>query len=267
MEERIMSKIKADNVVVTVFEVESEAYQALTELKHNPGNEQSFVMEAVLVKKENGLLSVLDGFDTGADTHNDTVKGGMIGALVGILGGPIGVLLGGTYGAMIGSVKDADDALDDVSMLEEIAGKLVDGETAIIALAIEEDEAILDSRLGNFKGMILRFDADVVEAEVEEAREMEKEMARQARRDLRKEKKAARQEKKAERKEKRAERKEKIKDKEEARKEKILDKEEARKQKIADKEEAYKEKVLAKEADRAAKWDEVQKKYWSDEEE
>ena len=192
----------AQNVIVGIFEVESEAYQALTELKQYPGNEQSFITQAVLVKKENGFLHTLDGFDTGANTMDDMAVGGMIGALFGILGGPLGVLLGGSYGALIGSAFDTGDALDDASMIEQIAGKMMEGEVAIIGLASEEDESILDNKLGKFKVIIARFDAAVVAAEVEEAEKIEKELARQARRELRDEKKAARKEKTAEKREK-----------------------------------------------------------------
>ena len=188
----------AQNVIVSIFEVESEAYQALTQLKQYPGSEQSFVTQAVLVKKENGVLSVLDGFDTGSNTRDDMIAGGVIGALFGILGGPIGILLGGSYGALVGSAIDSGDALDNACMLEQIAGKILDGDVAIIGLVSEEDEEILDGKLGRFKTIIMRYDAAVVAAEVEEAQELADEMARQARKELRNEKKAARKEKIAE---------------------------------------------------------------------
>ena len=190
----------AQNIVVGLFEVESEAYQALTQLKQYPGDERSYVSAAVLVKKENGVLRTLDGFDTGANTADDMAVGGLVGALFGILGGPIGVLLGGSYGMLIGSAFDTDDALTNASMLEQIAGKMVDNEVAIIGLAYEEDEAILDQKLAGFKVMIVRFDAAAVASEVEEAQMLEAEMARQARKELRDEKKAARKDKREEKK-------------------------------------------------------------------
>ena len=185
----------AQNVIVGIFEVESEAYQALTELRNDPGNAQSFLLQAILVKKENGTLCTLDGFDTGVNTMDDTAVGGIVGALFGILGGPIGILLGGSYGALLGSAFDTGDALNNACMIEQIAGKMTDGDVAIIGLAVEEDEAILDEKLGKFKTIIARFDAAVVAAEVEEAQKMAVEMARQARVELRDEKKAARKEK------------------------------------------------------------------------
>ena len=124
----------AQNIVVSLFPVESEGYQALTELKQNPGGESSYVSAAALVKKENGTFRTLDGFDTGSQTMDDMAIGGLVGALFGILGGPIGILLGGSYGALIGSAFDTDDALMGASMLEQIADKMVDGEVAVAVL-------------------------------------------------------------------------------------------------------------------------------------
>ena len=190
----------AQNIVVGLFEVESEAFQALTEFKQNPGTENSYLTAAALVKKQNGTLYTMDSFDTGTHTTDDTAVGGLVGALVGVLGGPIGVLLGGSYGMLVGSVKDTDDTLYGVSLLEQTALKIQDGEVAVIGLAFEEDEEVLDQRLGRFKTTIVRFDAATVAAEVEEAQQLADEMARQARKELRDEKKAARKEKREEKK-------------------------------------------------------------------
>jgi len=190
----------AQNIIVGLFEVESEAFQALTELKQNPGSELSYLTAAALVKKENGIVRTLDSFDTGSHTTDDMAIGGLVGALIGVLGGPIGVLLGGSYGALVGSVVDTDDALYGVSLFEQTAAKMDDGDIAIIGLAFEENEAILDQKLGKFKTVIARFDAATVAAEVEEAQMLADEMARQARKVLRDEKKEARKEKRAEKK-------------------------------------------------------------------
>ena len=193
-------KCMSQNIVVGLFEVESEAYQALTQLKQNPGDEYSYVLAAALVKKENGALRTLDAFDTGANTADDTALGGLVGSLFGIIGGPIGVLLGGSYGMLLGSTFDANDAVDNASLLEQIAGKLQNNDVAIVALTSEENEAILDQKLAGFKAVVARFDAAHVAAEVDEARQLEAEMARQAKKELRDEKKANRKEKRAEKK-------------------------------------------------------------------
>lgn len=192
----------AQNIVVGIFEVESEGFQALAELKQNPGGEDSFLTAAALVKKENGALRTLDAFDTGVHTTDDTALGGLLGALVGVLGGPIGVLLGGSYGMLLGSTLDMGDAVAGASLLEQTAMKMDEGDVAVIGLAFEEDEKVLDQKLGKYKTIIARFDAATIAAEVEEAEQLEKEMARQARQELRDEKKAARKERRAEKKQK-----------------------------------------------------------------
>lgn len=176
------------NVIVCLFDVESEGYQAITELRNDPGNDKSFISQAVLIKKENGALKALDSFDTGAKTSDDTAIGGLIGMCVGVLGGPIGMLLGAGWGSLAGMTLDAADAADGASLIEQIADKLDDG-VALIGLSDEEDESVLDNKLSAYKTTIARFDAAVVAQEVEAAREMQKEMARQAKADLRKQRK------------------------------------------------------------------------------
>lgn len=174
------------NVVVAAFNVESEGYEALTELKKAAEAETYVVSAAALVKKEKDTCTVLDGFDTGVETTDDTAIGGLVGMTLGILGGPVGMLLGAGYGALVGMNVDAADALFGASMLEQIAEKLDDGMVALVALADEENEEALDKQLGGYDAVVARFDADVVEEEVDKAYEMQKEMARQARMELRK---------------------------------------------------------------------------------
>lgn len=185
----------AQNIIVCLFEVESEGFQAISELRNSPHDDQNFISQAILVKKENGAVKVLEGYDTGANTSDDMAIGGIVGSLFGILGGPIGVLLGGSYGALIGSVLDAGDAIDEASLLEQISTKLDDGDIAILALSSEHNEEVIDSVFTKFKTIIARFDAAVVAAEVEEAEKMAEEMARLARKELRDDKKKEIQEK------------------------------------------------------------------------
>lgn len=177
------------NIIVTVFKVESEGFQALSELKQAAAGDEHFVTAAALAKKEGNTCTVLDGFDTGANTLNDTALGGAIGMLLGVLGGPIGMLLGAGYGALVGMNVDAADALYGASMLEQIADKLDDGMVAIVALAAEETPDEIDKMMSKFDTVIARFDAEVVAKEVDEAYDMQLEMARQARMKLRKDKK------------------------------------------------------------------------------
>ena len=180
-----------ENVILVNYNVESEAYQALSELKRETSNANYMISQAAVVKKENGTLNIMDGFVNGAATGDDTWKGSLIGSLVGILGGPLGVLLGGSMGMLIGGAVDANDMADNASLLEKAGDSISDGETAIILLAQEEYETALTAKLNSFEVSITRFDAAEVAAEVEHAREVEKQMAREAREKMREERSEA----------------------------------------------------------------------------
>lgn len=177
-----------ENVVMVLFDVESEAYQALSELRRSPVNAVYTILQIGLVKKQNSRILPCDGFDTGVDTENDTVKGSLIGGLVGILGGPLGVLFAGSIGAIIGSIKDSDDAEKDLSIIERVSGKMLDNQVALVALIQEDDESVFDRCFIKFKCEILRWDAAVIAAEVEEAEKIEKEMRKEAKEKMRMEK-------------------------------------------------------------------------------
>ena len=172
------------SIIIATFEIESEAYQALAELKQNPGNKDSFVSQAVLARKENGKLNTLEKYDTGSHTTDDTMMGGLLGAVIGVLGGPIGIIFGGLYGLIIGNAIDSTDAYKESTLIAQIAGKMEDGQIAIIGLAMEKDESVLDERLNKFKVTIVRYDSEEVAKEVKEAKRVAKEMARVARTEM-----------------------------------------------------------------------------------
>lgn len=169
------------NIIATVFDVESEGFQAITTLRNRALTENYAIMEMALVKKIGNTLSICDSFISEVLTSDDTINGGFIGSLIGVIGGPIGVLLGGSAGALTGSLIDTKDAERNASMLEMVAGKLGDREISLIMLADEADERSLDLELDRYKATIIRFDAATIAVEVEEAQKMQKELERQAR--------------------------------------------------------------------------------------
>lgn len=177
-----------ENLILVNYKVESEAYQALSELKRDVSNDNYLIYQGVIVKRENGKLNIMDGFVNSAATSEDTVTGGLIGSLVGVLGGPLGILLGGSMGMLLGGAVDAGDIADDASLLEKAGDCILDGETAILLLAQEEYETALTAKLNHFDVTITRLDAAEVAAEVEHAREVERQVARDARAKLREEK-------------------------------------------------------------------------------
>jgi uncharacterized membrane protein len=183
------------NIIAAIFDVESEGYQAMTTLSKTPIIEETSILQMALVKRENGAIKVCDSYDSGIHTTDDMLLGGLLGGLIGILGGPIGVLLMGSYGTLAGSLVDTGDALDSATVMERVAEKLVDGEVALVMLAEEINEDEIDSKLKGYKVTIARFDAAVVAEEVEQAAEAQKEMERQARKELRAAKKEERKDK------------------------------------------------------------------------
>ena len=96
-------------------------------------------------------------------------------------------------------VSETDKTAETASMLEQMILKLSDNTLAIIGLAEEKDESEIDELLSKYKTIIARFDAAVVEQEVERARDMEKEMENLAKLEVRNQKKEEHQAKVEER--------------------------------------------------------------------
>jgi hypothetical protein len=161
-----------ENVVTAIFEVESEAYKAFTELRQAPSGKDYKVVEAALLKRKGDTIEVVESIDAAGVSADDTARGIIIGSLAGILGGPLGVLLGANLGALVGTAFDTADTLDSASMLEVTAAKLYDGETAIVAL-VNEEEPAFDAAFEGFDVRIVRHFAidvmDEVDRAIEEA--------------------------------------------------------------------------------------------------
>ena len=168
------------NIITVIFENESEGYQLITELRNAPVTEEASILQMALVKCDKSGLELLDRYDGIAASSEGTVLGGLTGALLGVLGGPIGMLLMGTTGALAGTMASTGGAVAGAAMLETVAGKLIEGDVALILLADEEYESYLDNKFEKFSVEILRHDAIEIAEEVEEANNIEREMQRQA---------------------------------------------------------------------------------------
>ncbi len=178
-----------ENIAIISFQVESEAYQALSELRGKVVSEGYIVSQAYLAKNTDGKLAVIDGFDTGRETRDDTRLGGLIGALLGIAGGPLGMVIMGGYGALIGNAVDWGDAAQNASLMEHVLDCVTDNKAVILAVVQENDGSAFDSVFEKFKAEVTRFDAAEVAAEVAEAERVQEEMAREAKKKLREAKK------------------------------------------------------------------------------
>ena len=190
-----------NNVVVAVFEVESEAFQAFTELRTKITGAGYTAAEAALLRNKEGRIDMIDGYTLGPAAGDDTAMGIMIGSLVGILGGPIGVILGASIGGLAGSASDTDRAVDSVNAVAVVADKLYEGETAIVAL-VQEEEPAFDVVFSGYKTTIIRYDAADIAADVEELRKLEEQVSAEVADQMKAERKAGRAERKAEHEEK-----------------------------------------------------------------
>ena len=176
------------NVITAIFQVESEGYQTITELRRAPFGEDYTVAEAVLLKRLEDKAEVLDSFVT-SDPTQGTTTGMLVGSFVGILGGPLGVLLGAGIGASAGGAADTVDFLSANSMVYMVTSKLLEGEVAIIAL-VEEKEPAFDSAISKYSPTIIRRDAAAVAEDVALAAELQRELENEEISQLRAERKA-----------------------------------------------------------------------------
>ncbi|NEN75048.1 DUF1269 domain-containing protein [Pelistega sp. NLN82] len=177
------------NVVVSLFSVPSEAYQAFAEASVYTQTEKTQIAQIALVKRENGLIIPVQISDLTANVANGALTGGLIGALIGIWGGPLGMILGMTTGSLIGGADGSIETLGESDLLSNVAQKLSDGDTAIVLLAQETDESELDQFFARFKTTVARWDAAVVQKDVAAAVLVQQEQARQVREALHKRRK------------------------------------------------------------------------------
>ena len=166
---------------MATFPVESEAYQAFSELKSDPVCSKSLVMQAMLVKKQKTKMEVSDVFDASTESKIDTRTGGLIGACLGILGGPVGLLIGTGVGALAGAGAETANSLRKRSILESVATDLGDDTIAILALAQETDNAAIDTKFNKYGAAITRYDAAEVDADVEQAANVQWDIVQAAR--------------------------------------------------------------------------------------
>lgn len=163
-------------VIVVNFEQNAQAYQAFSELKKlaATGGLKGEQMAVVTHSTDgNHKFKVEDFIDfTGS---NKSFTGGLIGMLIGIIGTPLTMLLGWFGGSLIGATQDAKEIRNAQEIFEYLVNKIGEGETGLILIAEEDDNRPINQIIMNqLGGGIERFDFDEVEAEIEKAKEVEK---------------------------------------------------------------------------------------------
>ena len=178
-----------DNVLVISFgedpQYDTNAYQALTELKQLDSQGQIEIAGAAVVTRDPD-----DRVDVKSEVANDpyvgTASGSIIGLLVGIIGGPLGVLLGGTYGMLVGSLFDIDDVETTESVLREISTQVHATRTAVLAQVTEQSPEVIDAAMERLGGDVTRRPVVEVVVEIAAAQEAQRKAEREARSELRK---------------------------------------------------------------------------------
>ena len=71
-----------ENLVVSVFNTESEAYQSFADLKAFRQTQTTKVAQIALVKNENGHIVEKERYDFEDSTTDATLEGGLLGAVI-----------------------------------------------------------------------------------------------------------------------------------------------------------------------------------------
>ena len=176
--------LSRDNVLVVSFgedpQNDTNAYQALTELKQLDSQGQIEIAAAAVVTRDPD-----DNIDIKSEVANEpfvgTASGSVIGLLLGIIGGPLGVLIGGTYGMLVGSLFDIDDVDTTESVLREISDEVHTTRTAVLAQVTEQSPEVIDAAMERLGGDVTRRSVADVEQEIAAAQEAQRTAERDAR--------------------------------------------------------------------------------------
>jgi uncharacterized membrane protein len=167
--------VTESNVLVMQFRDPSRAFQALSELKGQPGVNSA----AVLERTAEGRLKVGDSYTP--EAGGGVAVGGLVGALVGVLAGPVGVLLGWSAGMLVGAVYESDEEADAEDGFTILSKGIPAGGNVLIVEMIETSHAIADDIADRLDGKVTRIPASEMEAEIETAQEAARRATSEAR--------------------------------------------------------------------------------------
>lgn len=164
-------------VIVMNFEIESQAYQAFSQVKKLVLQKKIKGEQMAVVTHSNDGRHKFNAEDfldfTGS---NQASTGGMIGMLIGVLMGPLTMLLGWVGGSMIGASRDTKEIENARDIFSFLISNIAEGQTGLILIAEEEDNRPLNELIMyQLGGGIHRFDFAEVEAEIKKAQAVEDE--------------------------------------------------------------------------------------------
>ena len=153
-----------NEMIVAVFGTEDAAAKGLQTLKdlHREGGISLYSW--TLIVRDGKRITVKE---QSVDRPVGTALGLLTGAIVGILGGPAGSAIGAAMGGYIGMLADCARAGIDLNFLEDAGKKLDVAEAAVLAEIEENWVLVLEPRLREHGGTVLRrFRTDVVEEQL-----------------------------------------------------------------------------------------------------
>lgn len=118
-----------ENIVTVVFKRESEAYQALAELKRDQVNYGYKIVQMGIVKKENGVDTPVEGFDSDLEKR--------------------------------GKVKG------NTKLMQFAVSKTPANAVILVALIEEHEDIVFNSRVAKFKPVITRYDKVLLQNELD----------------------------------------------------------------------------------------------------
>ena len=178
-----------ENVVVVRFTDGSKARQALSALKQCDADDRIGLASAAVVERTaTGELHMVDEWENLGPVG--MAGGSLVGMLIGVLGGPVGVLLGWGAGAMVGGAFDIDRSVKSDEALTVLGTAIPSGSTAVIAQVEEPAISVIDREMEQLDAEVTRRPVDEVMSELGAAEEAADAAASEARREIRKQRKA-----------------------------------------------------------------------------
>ena len=144
-----------DNFAIVILPDEAKAAQAssvLQELDQNGGVDLYEL--AVIHHDPQGRTAVAAQGVPGA------AIGGVVGGLIGLLGGPVGLAVGAVSGAWIGTLRDLNELGAGADFAERVRRELAPGKAALVVELDEQDPDLLDRRIGELDGIVVRGSAE-----------------------------------------------------------------------------------------------------------
>lgn len=178
-----------EKIVMVLFEDERNCFKAFKDLQDSYQNDAYTIEQMSVVKKQDGIVSEVETFEPKIQGDHFTEYGGIVGGLIGLLGGPLGVFLGATVGLLAGGAVDQTESDDDLTLIEYVSTTLADGGFALVALVDEDKDDALNDAITQGNAIVRRWDAPVIAAEVDHAEEVQEKLAKEARKQLREERK------------------------------------------------------------------------------